>query len=497
MLRLISVLMVTLACALANAQESLESKIAETDMNSAESVFELANWCKTHNLPMKSRQYLSQVIKIDKDHEGARTAMGQVRVGDRWVSATHAPPGTGQPKPGDEAPVVKRTASGPGPKAADIAWDLSVPKDPAAANTFITKYVERMSTVANDSHEMDVSVATCLAADYLPSAVPRLCAALARSDFTDLYGASSMVSELVRKGKTDEARPLLPFLVKASERVSDPTDLECFAYAIGLFKDRRAVPRLIELMGSGNDSVKNAAASAVAAITLLPDRGMSVATAQEWWDLNHSVSERETYQAQLRSADAAIAVEAAKALYPLRDTSIIPVLIKCLRSEDKHANLRAASLIAKITGTDWNYDPAMPAEQKAKIADRLDAWWKQEQGRFTWIEDRKAQSATNAVPKDANAEMVSQLDSREGDRGQLAESGLMARGDEAIPALIDGLSTNSSIVRRKCNDILRAITKQDFQFDARDSDEARAKAVAAWKAWNAARSPAKTDEATK
>jgi hypothetical protein len=495
MLRPIAILLLT--AVLAGAEETLESKIAETDMNNAEAVFQLANWCKSHNLPTKSRQYLTQVIKIDKDHEGAHVALGQVRVGDRWVAAMHAPPGSGRAATADQAPV-RRTPTEPGPKAADIAWDLSIPKDPAPANTFITKYVERMSTVENDSHDMDVSIATCLADDYLPSAIPRLCAALARKDFNDLYGAGSIVSELARKGRIDQARPLLGFMVKASERVSDTVDLESFAYGIALFKDRRAVPRLIELMGSGNDTVKNAAAAAVAMIAMLPDRNITVATAQEWWDLNHNVSERETYQAQLHSADASIAVEAAKALYPLRDTTIIPVLIKCLRADDKQANLRAAALIAKITGTNWNYDPALPADQKAKIADRLDEWWKQEQSHFTWIEDRRAQPASaNAAPKDLNAELVNQLDSREGDKAQQAEAGLMSHGEEAIPALIDGLTTNSSIVRRKCNDILRTITKQDFQFDARGSDESRAKAVEAWKAWNQGRAPAKKDDSAK
>ncbi|MBA3708950.1 MAG: hypothetical protein H0W83_09055 [Planctomycetes bacterium] len=496
MLRWMSILVLSVALAHA-ADETLESKVAETDLNNADAVFELAAWCKSHNLPTKARSYYSQVIKIDKDHEGARAALGQVRVGNHWVAASLAPAGTTGGASGEKAPPP-RVASGPGPKASEVVWDLTIPKDPAAANSFISKYVERMSTVDNDSHEMDVSVATCLADDYLPSAISRLCAALTRADFKDLYGAGSMVSELVRKGKIDQARPLLPFMVKASERITEPADLECFAYAIGLFKDRRAVPRLIELMDFGNDQVRSASTSAIAAITMLPDRDLTTAKANDWWALNHNVSERETYQAQLHSADAAIAVEAAKALYPYRDNSIVPVLIRCLRADDKQANLRASALIAKITGTDWNYDPSLPADQKAKIADRLDAFWKAEGSRFTWIEDRKAAPAgANTPPKDLDAEFVSQLDSREGDKAQQAEAGLMAHGDVAIPALIDGLGTNSSIVRRKCNDILRALTKQDFQFDPRGSDESRTKAIEAWKAWAQARTPGKPDAAAK
>src|SRR5687768_14384469 len=115
--------------------ESLEQRIAKTDMSNAESVFELGQWCAENKLPTKARQYYNAVIKLEKDHEGARTALGQIKVGERWVSAGNTPP----TKPGAEPAAgagTSRTASGTPPTAAQIEWNLALPKDPQPANTF-------------------------------------------------------------------------------------------------------------------------------------------------------------------------------------------------------------------------------------------------------------------------------------------------------------------------------------------------------------------------
>lgn len=463
------------------ADERLEDRVSATDMTNGEAIFALGNWCKEHRLPTKAQQYYNQAIKVDKDHEGARAALGYVRVGDRWVNKAYAPAGSGKSAAAADAP---RRPTTPGPTAAQIQWDLTVPVDPAPTNSFITKYIDRLPSVGNDSNEMDVSVATCIDPKNWSSAISRLCAALKKPEFNDLYGASSMVSELARKGRVAECKPLLGFMVKASERVTEIDDLETFCYAVAVFKDRRAVPRLIELMEKGQGSLANAAAAAVATIAMLPAAGMTVDKAHEWWDINCNVSERETSRGQLRSADPAVAVEAAKALYPYRDAAIMPVLIGALKSDDKRACSIAISVIAKVTGNDWSYDANAPIEQRTKIADRLAEWWKQEKDRFIWVEDRSAApGGSNGVSADPCSEWVSQLDSMEGNKGQQAEASLRERGDEALPALVEGLSSTSSIVRRKCYDQLRTLTKQDFAFDPRGADEERAKAVAAWKAW--------------
>jgi hypothetical protein len=475
-----------LAAALAWGEETLEDKVAATDMTSADQVFALANWCKDHRLPTKAGQYYKQVLTIDKDHDGARAALGYVHVGDRWVPKQYAPPGAGTAKPGGEAAAEPQRALVPGPKASEIPWDLTVPEDPESSNGFITKYVERLPTVNNDSNEMDVSVATCIDPKYWHSALPRLCKALLRPDFSDLYGASSMVLDLARKDRLEEARPLVGFMVKASDHVSDPEDLECFCYAIAVFKDRRAVPRLIELMEHGSGSVPKAAAQAIAQIASLPAADLTVDKAQAWWDMNHNVSEREGLRAQLRSADLSTALEAAKSLYKYRDHEIVPVLLKALRSDDIRQRRDAIGIITKITGDNWGFDPEGDPTIRTKVATRLDEWWKQEKDRFEWRGDSSASSTATSDPL---AELVNRLDSTEGTKSQEAETELRGRGEDAVPALIAGLSSPGSIARRKCNELLRDLTKQDFGFDARGTDDERAKAVLAWKAWWAEKHP--------
>jgi hypothetical protein len=47
---------------------------------------ELAWWARDHRLETQSRAALEQVVQFDPDHLLARQALGQVRLGDRWVS---------------------------------------------------------------------------------------------------------------------------------------------------------------------------------------------------------------------------------------------------------------------------------------------------------------------------------------------------------------------------------------------------------------------------
>ena len=67
----------------------------------------------------------------------------------------------------------------------------------------------------------------------------------------------------------------------------------------------------------------------------------------------------------------------------------------------------------------------------------------------------------------------------------------------AVNALIAGLSNTASIVRSRCNGILKATTKQDFQFDALASETDRAKALAAWQTWAAANAPQPAGDTSK
>ena len=491
MLRTVSTVLLAIVATTGWGAESLEEKVKATDLSNAEQVFELAQWCAANNLPTKARQYYNQAVKLDKDHEGARNALGQVRVGEKWVSAKAA---GGDAKPGAEGATgaasgggAERRASGPGPSADQVAWDLTLPKDPEPSSTFITSYVERMSTVGNDSREMDVSIATMLMPDHLPKAVPRLCAALLRPDFKDLYGGSSLAMELVKKGDAAKAKRLLPFLVKASERVTDDEDLATFAFTAGQLKDKRVVPRLIAMLTSGSEEVKNAAADGLAGITLLPRERITAEQAQQWWDRNHNISDQQTYTEQLSSRDPRVAVEAAKALYAYRDRAIVPVLIRLLRSDDRIVCTEAIDLIKRITGNTWSYDPSGTPDQKKKRADELEKWWKEEQFRFRWIEEIKEESAKSSEPTqqavDPAQEWVRQLGSVAGNEAATAEGNLIGNGLKSVPALIGGLENPGRLVRRKCHELLVKVSKQNLPFDAAGSDTDRATQIAAWRKW--------------
>jgi hypothetical protein len=482
MFRILALLLLILSTL--GAEEGLSDVIARTTMSDPDSVFELAQWCAAHNMPSKANTYYHAVIKLEKDHDGARTALNQVKVGDKWMakSMVKTPP----PKPGGEpaAGPQERQATGTGPTAAEVKWDLTLPKDPMPANKYLSEnYINRLPSYVNDSREMDSAIATMMLPDNLPLAIPRLCEALSGSGFNDLYAGSMLAMNLIKEGKTAMAKPLLPFLVKASEHVSDPDDLANFAYIVAMFRDRRVVPRLIELMDHNDENVRDGAKTAVAAVTLLPEKGLTSEKARNWWNLNYNVSDQQIYTEQLNSRDPKVAVQAALALYEYRDKAIMPVLIKLLTIEDQEVNGLAIAVIAKVAGNDWSYNAAGPSEDKVKRAKAIENWWKEEQFKFKWIEDKAIESTK---PKSTNAndpcvQWVGELASVEGNKAQVAEANLFSKGEPAVPALIDGLGSQTVVVRRKCHDLLKRITKQNVVFDAADSEDLRAQGVEAWK----------------
>ena len=485
MFRVLILILMTIC--MAAAEESMEDVQKRTDMGNADSVYAFAEWCETHNKPTRARQLYGKVIELDKDHEAARAKMGQVRVGERWVAA-NGPAGAGHSakgdKPGSAAP--ERHASGPGPTAQQIQWDLTPPKIPAGSD-FVKGQVERMNRAKNDSDEMDSAVRTLMREDCRPAAVPCLCAALLRDDFTDLYGPCQIVLELIKAHQLRAVRPLLGFMVAASARVTDPEDLETFAYTVAYFRDRRVLPRLIELMDNANEGVRRAATGGAQQITLLPKDGLTSARVKSWWDLNHDASEQTVLAEQLRNADPKIAIEAAKGLYELKDKAIVPVLIKLLKVDDHAVNAEAISMITRLSNSDWAYDVEMPADTKGKITAQLEKWWKEKGSSFIFpldpSEAKEAQAKAASGPVDPATVWVVQLSSIEGNVAQTAETNLLGKGKEAVAVLIGGLSSPDAIVRRKSNELLKTISKKDVGYDSRGSEEERGKATAAWRAW--------------
>lgn len=476
-------LLLALVCGPLFAEDDMEAMVKKTDMNSADSIYALGVWCEENNKPTAARKWFSKAIQVDKNHEASRIKMGQVLVGDRWVPANMVPGGAKKPE-GKGEDASRRRSNGPGPTAKDVKWDLTI-EEFARDNQFIEQQIKRMNDNKNDSDAMDSATLTLYRQDSRTEMIPRLCAALLRDDFRDLYGTAALIMMFAKDNDLTTVKRLTAFLTKASERSTEKDDLEMFAYVAPLARERRVIPRLIELMEHPDDSVKFAAAKAFSQVALQSPEGMTAAKAKAWWDLNHDVSERVFLNEQLQNDDPMVAVEAAKGLYDLREKAIFPVLTKILKGDNRKANEKAIGLVSRITGNDWGYDVAAAPDARAKVVAQLDKWWKENHVRFEWIEDRNAKPADGAVakPQDPLSQWVRQLASTAGNEAQLAEQNLLGKGDEAVPTLINGLKDPGVIVRRKCNDILKTLSKKDVGFDPRGEDDQRQKGINAWIAW--------------
>ncbi|MFM2092865.1 MAG: hypothetical protein RLZZ127_3354 [Planctomycetota bacterium] len=492
MLRSLIILALATAASAASFDEDLAQRLKELDRTSADQVFELGNWCREQGKVVKAREFWNQAIKVDKDHEGARAALGFVRQGDRWVSSKFAdkPAGGGTGGGAGTAPAGggQPRASGPGPAAKDVAWDLAVPRDPRPDDTFVTSYIQRMNTLANDSSEMEVSINT-VADKYLDVGLPRLCQAMLDPGWRDLAGASGVILRVASPrtglGTIEPVRPLLPFLMKASERVTDADDLAAFCYAVGGFRDKRTVPRLAELMDFANKDVQDAAAEALSQVTFMPRKSITAASAKAWWDRYHATPDREIFLGMLRDSDPAVVIGAAEGLAQFRDAAIGPALAKVLRSDERQPVTRAIEMVKRITGQDWGLKPG-PAADRKKQVDNFEKWWKDEGSTRMWPEDVKAQAeaAKNPAPKaDPATRWVADLGATGGQAAATAEQNLRAAGVAAVPALLTGLESPNQIVRVKSYDLLKVITKQALPYEPRAADEARKAQVAAWRAW--------------
>jgi hypothetical protein len=467
------------------AADELADKIKQTDMNNADAVYELAVWCEANGKLSTSRKYYTRVLQIDKDHEATRAKFGQVKVNDRWVDAKLVSQNPQDKTKGDASATPGLRSGGVGPKASEIDWKLQVPAI-EGQNDFIEAQIMRMQKNKNDSDDMDSAVLTLFREDNRTEMIPRLCAALNGKEFTDLYGTSQIIMKFLKAGDIETARLLFGFLAKTSERATDKEDLEMFAYTTPMMKDRRIIPRLIELMGHSEKSVAQAARKAFSDLSLVANgEDLTQEKAQGWWNRYHDVSPKVWLSEQLKNADPLVVINAAEGLYTLREKSLFPAVLKVLSGDNRRANERGIQLITRVTGNDWGYSPTASPEERAKIVAQMDKWWKANSGKFEWVEDRNKPlvAANKTVKVDPLAAMINDLASVEGMTAQKAEQNLLSSGNASVPALIKGLSNESVIVRRKCNDILKDLAKKDVGYDPRAEAHERDKSIAAWTEW--------------
>jgi len=70
-----------------SVEEIFMKKVEELDHADAESIFELAMWCKENGKKKESRKYLKEAIKVDNQHDGANKEMGNVLLDGKWFNA--------------------------------------------------------------------------------------------------------------------------------------------------------------------------------------------------------------------------------------------------------------------------------------------------------------------------------------------------------------------------------------------------------------------------
>ncbi len=66
-------------------ETELARKLAETPLDDAEAVFQVAQWAQGNSLDERGQELHRVVLKLDGDHAGARRALGFVRIERKWI----------------------------------------------------------------------------------------------------------------------------------------------------------------------------------------------------------------------------------------------------------------------------------------------------------------------------------------------------------------------------------------------------------------------------
>ncbi|MDA3961001.1 MAG: hypothetical protein PF961_09440 [Planctomycetota bacterium] len=490
-LRLVMICLLTCcawnAYAVASSEDYAE-QLAKTDLTSADEVFMLAAWCKEGGLHFSASKHFKQALKIDPDHQPTRDALGYVWYDKRWVHKSRVP-GASNPRPATGKGGGRSKPGRPGPSTADVDWDLRLPERSSEPDArWLINIIAEMNTVGNFAPEMEQAWRTLLLPQYLPYSGNELAHALSDPSFTDIYGATQFVQTCLQSddpAKQAQGKMVYPFVVKASERVTDGEELYYFALVVGQAGDKRAVPRMIDMLDGEGDAQAGAMA-ALSMLTLIPEDEVTKDRAQTWWNRYHSASDGEIYGHLLKSADPLVRLGACDRLYPEQDPRIVPTLIDICKSDNGPAFDGAVTLLRTISASDWGLAKSeLSPDEKAERIERLEEWWDTEGAKFTFVEFRNLAPVDAATSNAQTAETwIRELTSLDQGAARAAQDRLLQAGNDAVPALIDALESSDGIRSAKARDLLRTITKQNFGFEPnRGSKAEREQAVASWKAW--------------
>ena len=130
--------------------------------------------------------------------------------------------------------VVRFAGHQPWPNSAEQTWDMTLPPDPdpeAPFGPFLERIIGEFNGTDNYSGQMESGIATLQNPEYFSKGVYLLAKAMNEGGYRDVYAASSLIIAIYKDGtpqQQTQVRALLPFLITASQRVTDGTDLFMF-----------------------------------------------------------------------------------------------------------------------------------------------------------------------------------------------------------------------------------------------------------------------------
>ncbi len=68
-------------------EEIYQQKLDAVDRTDPDALFDLATWCKENGRKKEHRKWLSEIMKIDDQHDGANTELGNIQHDGKWFSA--------------------------------------------------------------------------------------------------------------------------------------------------------------------------------------------------------------------------------------------------------------------------------------------------------------------------------------------------------------------------------------------------------------------------
>jgi HEAT repeat protein len=259
-----------------------------------------------------------------------------------------------------------------------------------------------------------------------PAAVPALIQALASDELYVRYHARELLARL----STDSERPAVVARLREALSLDSPLDRRSAAQALGILRDSGSAPLLRARLVDADWDVVHAAATSLAAMRdqdAVPQ--MRSALLRGRWPETHR----------------ALGV----ALASLGSSAGIQQLIDDLDNEDELQREYTFTDLYAILGRHFGYVADAPASERKFAVSRLQAWWSEEGGDALVHAPQHVDPAIHASAWKLIEQLGGGTDTAAGGDDVALQDELLALGDDAIPALIEGLTFPSGYVQKR------------------------------------------------